>query len=39
MRTRQGAGGGGQLAPTPNFGKPWKFGKMLGKIKKIRADL
>jgi hypothetical protein len=22
-----------------NFGKPWKFGQMLGKIKKIRADL
>jgi hypothetical protein len=27
----------GQLPP--NFGKPWKFGQMLGKIKKIRADL
>jgi hypothetical protein len=21
------------------IGKPWKFGQMLGKIKKIRADL
>jgi hypothetical protein len=35
-RTRQGAGG--QLPPN-NFGKPWKFGQTLGKIKKIRADL
>jgi hypothetical protein len=31
-RTRQGA-----TAPPPNFGKPWKFGQMLGKIKKTRA--
>jgi hypothetical protein len=38
MRTRQGAGGATGPQP-PNFGKPWKFGKMLGKIKKIRADL
>jgi hypothetical protein len=37
MRTRQG-GRGGQLPPE-NFGKPWKFGQMLGKIKKIPADL
>jgi hypothetical protein len=22
-----------------NFGKPWKFGQMLGKSKKIRTDL
>jgi hypothetical protein len=36
-RTRQG-GGGGDNCP-PNFEKPWKFGQMLGKIKKIRADL
>jgi hypothetical protein len=25
--------------PPKNFGKPWKFGEILGKIKKIRADL
>jgi hypothetical protein len=30
---------GGQLPATQNFGKPWKFGQTLGKIKKIRADL
>jgi hypothetical protein len=34
-RTRQG----GATAPPPNFGKPWKFGQTLGKIKNIRADL
>jgi hypothetical protein len=34
----RGGGGRGQL-PHTNFGKPWKFGQMLGKIKKIRADL
>ena len=31
--------GGGQLPATQNFGKPWKFGQTLGKIKKIRADI
>jgi hypothetical protein len=31
-------GGRGATAPQ-NFGKPWKFGQMLGKIKKIQADL
>jgi hypothetical protein len=38
MRTRQGA----TAVPPPkkdNFRKPWKFGQMLGEIKKIRADL
>jgi hypothetical protein len=25
--------------PAQNFGKPWKFGQTLGKIKKIWADL
>jgi hypothetical protein len=35
----RGGGGGGQLPATQNFGKPWKFGQTLGKIKKIRADL
>ena len=30
--------GAGQLPPPPNFGKPWKFGK-IGKIKNIWADL
>jgi hypothetical protein len=30
---------GGGNRPTQNFGKPWKVGKMLGKIKKIQADL
>jgi hypothetical protein len=29
----------GQLPPPKFFGKPWKFGQTLGKIKKIRADL
>jgi hypothetical protein len=35
----------GKLPPPPppptsyNFGKPWKFGQILGKIRKIRADL
>jgi hypothetical protein len=38
-RTRQGGGGGGGGNCPPNFEKPWKFGQMLGKIKKIRADL
>jgi hypothetical protein len=28
-----------QLPPPPNFEKPLKFGQMLRKIKKIRADL
>jgi hypothetical protein len=32
-----GAGEGNP--PPPNYGKPWKFGQMLGKIKKNRADL
>ena len=36
-RTRQG--GRRQLPTHPNFGKPLKFGQMLRKIKKIRADL
>jgi hypothetical protein len=31
-------GQGGQLPP-PNFEKSWKFGQLLGKIKKILADL
>ena len=38
-RTRQGGSGGGGGTAPPTFGKPWKFGQMLGKIKKIRADL
>jgi hypothetical protein len=37
-RTRQGAGE--VNCPSPQyFGKPWKFGQTLEKIKKIRADL
>jgi hypothetical protein len=35
VRDRRGGGGGGKKI----FGKPWKFGQMLGKIKKIRSDL
>jgi hypothetical protein len=31
--------GVGNFPPPPNFGKPWKFGQTLGKIKKIRTDL
>jgi hypothetical protein len=34
----QGRGGGEGNCPQ-NFRKPWKFGQMLGKIKKIWADL
>jgi hypothetical protein len=31
--------GEGNCHPPKIFGKPWKFGQTLGKIKKIRADL
>jgi hypothetical protein len=31
--------GVGGNCPPQNFGKAWKFGQTLGKIKKIRADL
>jgi hypothetical protein len=36
----QSYAGGNRPPPKKNnnFRKPWKFGKMLGKIKKIRAD-
>jgi hypothetical protein len=34
-----GGGSGGNCPPPIFFGKPWTFGQMLGKIKKIRADL
>jgi hypothetical protein len=34
---RRGRGGGQMLSQT--FRKPWKFGQMLGKMNKIRADL
>jgi hypothetical protein len=29
----------GEATDPQNFGKPWKFGQMLGKLKKIRTDL